>query len=255
MQTKAQYLEFASLNLHTKRLKAEMDSLFPGGWTVEDLAEHLCLKKTGKHLNELDSPVEPKPVEVTPHIEESPPEANQGIPGVTPKDIEERYREYLTYFKPDAPNDEHDLRIMVEEELTLRHLHARRLRMLETNARAADLKSIFEAITKVSEDYGRIQKRLGIDRLSRGSGKDAGDKLQDYITNAREVLHRQGIPILCTNCYRSDAKIVNLLGFLVWHFQDEDIEFRFEFTCPRCKTKMAYTKENLKDLKAIAGWT
>jgi hypothetical protein len=262
MQTAAQYREFAALNMNTRRLRQEMDGLFPGGWTVEDLADHLCLKKTGKHLNDIPSAEVPsQEVQLqqgmsSPIPNQTPP-ANPAIQEAIPDlrhDVEARYQEYLRYFQPEAPNDELDLRLLVENELTLQRLNERRLRMLEANARATDLKAIVEAITKLSDDCGRIQKRLGIDRPTRGTGQDAGDKLVGYVNKAKSVLHRQGIPIFCTACYRTDAKTLNLYGFFVWHLQDEAVNWRLEFECPRCHTKMVYTQENLADLKAMAGW-
>jgi len=258
MQTAAQYREFAALNMNTRRLKKEMDGLFPGGWGTEELAEHICFKKTGMHLNDIPSAEVPsQEVQTAPKVSlpmpETTPEVNPPIQDVR-HDVEARYQEYLRYFQPEAPNDSLDLRLLCENELTLQRLNERRLRMLETNARATDLKAIVEAITKLSADCGQIQKRLGIDRPTRGTGQDAGDKLVGYINKAKAVLQRQAVPLFCTNCYRSDAKTLNLYGFMVWHLQDEEVEWGLEFQCPRCHTKMVYSKENLADLKAIVGW-
>lgn len=267
MQTAEQFREFAGLNKNSRRHRRMMDELFPGGWEEEDLADQLCLRKTGKHLLEIDIPS----VEVHPPEELSAPKvssssgniaqgANPAIQKVTSPDldlghdVEARYRRYLEQFQPEAPNDELMLRLLCENEITLQRLNDRRLRLLETNARPVDLKSIVEAITKLSSECRQIQTHLGIDRPSRGTGQDAGDKLMTYIKNAKTVLRRQSVPLFCTNCYRSESQTLNLYGFQVWHLQDEAVNWRLEFECPRCHTKMVYSKENVADLKALAGW-
>lgn len=243
-QTAAQFREFARLNMSSnRRLRAKMDAAFPGGWTEENLADHLCFEKTGMHLSELEGGPPPQ-------------EANPPIPGQAANEqVEARYQEYLRYFQPEAPNDVLDLRLLCENELTLERLHERRLRMLEANSRPTDLKAIVEAISVLTASCGSIQKRLGIDRVTRGSGEDAGDKLMTYIERSKAVLQRQAMPILCTSCYNTPAKTLNMLGMLIWHFQDESkVDWKFEFECPRCHARLVYTRANLPELKKLVGW-
>jgi hypothetical protein len=251
MDTAEQFIEFAQLNRNTKRIKKEMDEAWAllgmpaGAWEVEDLADHLCFKSTGKHLREL-----------TPDTPEPTPEANPPIPEVIPEnmsqDVQARYQRYVSQFIPETPNDEAGLWQLCQNEVSLERLNERKNHLIETRAKAGDVKAIIESIRSLSAENRAIQVTLGIDRPSRSTGQDAGDKLMEYVKKAKSVLHRQSVPIFCVNCMRSESRTLNLYGFFVWHLQEE--EFRLEFTCPRCGTVLTYTRANIADLKGLAGW-
>ena len=261
MQTAKDFIEFATLNQKTRKYLKEMNQLFPGGWGVEELADLICQRSTGKHLKELEAPSpegQSEPKASLPKVEPTP-QAKPAIQGVIPagpmgQDIEARYALYLQHFQPETPNDELNLYTLCQHEVTLQRLNDRRLRQLESNARAGDIRAIVDSITKVSEDSARLQKLLGIDRPSRGTGQDAGDKLMDYIKRAKEVLHRQSVPLYCTACYRSDSQVLNLYGYTVWHLQDEDVDWQLTYECPRCHQTMTYNRETVADLKGLIGW-
>jgi len=249
---KEQIIEFAKLNMHRRDYKRIMDSLYPTGWTYMDLAEYIAMKRHGKNLAELSTSSSDSIQPLPPAVDIITPESSPDI-DLNPPEVERRLQEYLSVYEAETPNDVSVLRRLCASDIVLERLNERWINLSTHNGSPTEIKALVESITKISAENRQLQMHLKIDKSSRGEGEDAGKKLMDYIQAAKKIMHQQGFPIICAACAKSESKTVNLYGFIVWHFE-QDVDWSFTFTCPRCKATMTYTKDNAKDVRTIAKW-
>ena len=254
-----EWLKYARANLRRREYIKRMKEANFTEWNERDLANLLCIETTGHPLDvipestTLDKPEpEPEPIPELPPLPELPKEAAQVSSDDT--EVERLYKEYLDRFEMPEPNDRFMVRQLCRLQVALERATTNYMSLLGVDGVAQNqLKYASDPIQTLTEKVISLQKALGIDKLGRGVEEDSGDRLLDYSTQARHILHRQGIPLICVNCARGEDKIINQFGFIVWHFQF-DAEWQFEFTCPRCGQKMTYNKGNVTDLKKLAGW-
>jgi hypothetical protein len=240
LNTEQEFIAFAQANMSRREYKRKMDSLYPSGWTYMDLADFVCRTKTGHGLKET--------------AEEPAPEVAVVETSSAEDTVSERIVQYNRIFSADTPNDKLMLKILAENEATVEKLNRQKDKLIDMGrASSKEFDSVVQLIQKISSECRLIQRDFGIDKPSRGEGRDAGLKLMDYIASARQVLHDQSYPLGCPTCLHSEAKIKNLYGFLVWHLQS-DVEWEFSFKCPRCGNTVTLNKDIGQDMKTLWGW-
>jgi hypothetical protein len=158
---------------------------------------------------------------------------------------------YMQHFNPETPNDELMLWELCRNEAELVIAHKQKLDAM-TAGNDAKVKRLNDITTKLSNECRFLQKILGIDRETRTIGQEAGDHLLEIVDQAKSLIHRVGVPLVCMSCARSEAGIVNQYGFVVWHMAE--LDWKFEFECPRCHTKIELNNTSVPEIKRFAGW-
>jgi len=246
------YIGVASRNRKNPSFVAIMNGMYgSGNWTVEQLAEYLAMSQEGKGLDELDKIPPPKPKKGQRDLPK-----NKSVPAkprgaASPKiDIattdysedesiqeiaDKRMAEYLEYFDADTPNDKLGLYELSMNEAELVKLHQRKANVITSGGNINELKKLTDAITATSRECRMLQQTLGIDRSSRGSGENAADNLLEMIQRAKTLLRKTAVPISCAACGEG---VVNVFGYVIFHFDPSDVPWDLTFECPRCGTKI-----------------
>lgn len=170
--------------------------------------------------------------------------------------VQERMAEYLKSYDATTPNDRLMLLTLCRFEVALDSMNQKYLMMTTGSGKPSEIKAMTDAIGKLSAEARNIQVMLGIDKPSRGTEEDSGKKLMDYAHQAKLQLHRQGFPIICESCARSEDKRIFQFGFTVWHFAENPQvgEWSFSFVCPVCNLPSHIDHTNYKFIKQLAGW-
>lgn len=160
--------------------------------------------------------------------------------------VNARYKEYLSRFEPETPNDEQMLFQLAFYEVQMETM---RLRLMETTMDADSshtaVKSDTDALAKLVSEHQKIQDALGISYTKRSAEDDAARELPRVIHGAAEFLNEHAIFIRCPQCKAEEAEVDIRLGFILYHFR-QDTEWRWECNCPRCNHRIIIDSETWK---------
>jgi len=136
---------------------------------------------------------------------------------------ENRVQKYLEHFESPTPNDVQSIRAMVDLEIQMFEVNAKRNQAKDTN----ELNKLAEIYTTLSREHRQLQVSLGIDRTNRETGLDAANEIKRFVDEAREFIEKETITIRCSHCrVRLD------MGYILFHFR-QDVPYEFRFKCPR----------------------
>lgn len=155
--------------------------------------------------------------------------------------VQNKIQEYLGAFRDPTPNDMVMLTELARIGLTMDIVNERMQGIIldkDSQLKPSD----FESITKIRKDsmasFQAIEKALGIDRGSREKESDAYNIIQDKRAEAAALLKKRKRDITCPRCRAEEDKVINL-GFVVFHFDLNDIPWSFTAMCPSCKKEFS----------------
>lgn len=141
---------------------------------------------------------------------------------------------YLRHFSKPSPNDMVNLTEMARIQLTLKLLDQRMKELtLESKPRADDIKTLNTVRKDAIKSFQELEKSLGIDRETRQTESDTVSIIDQVRQQAAELLEKRKRNIVCEFCRDDDNVAINL-GFIVFHMDQNSVQWKFEAVCPRC---------------------
>lgn len=208
--------------------ETRLQQAYGDSWTLE---QALTLATGGE--NKDHKPKRPRQRKA-PAVEAPPPAPRPGSTEESLQELENRVEArivlYHGYFEDRSPNDEAAIRDLATTEIMLEVMNRRRL--VEalapvTEASSERISKLVADIAKLSDQHNKLQKLLGIDRLTRDREKEQKSDVEqvlEMIKDAAEWVEAECVPVV--HCNRVLA-----------HIYPDFREFPFEFKiiCPKCE--------------------
>ena len=149
--------------------------------------------------------------------------------------VEDRTNQYLKHFTNVTPNDMIGITEMARIELALGLVDQKLRRLGEkpvADISSNDIKTLAEVKSTLTKNLQSLEKSLGIDRASREQESDVYVIVERVKRQARELIEKRRRELYCANCAKADIK--TYLGFLMFHYDANDVPFEFKTLCPKC---------------------
>lgn len=167
------------------------------------------------------------------------------------KRVKEIVRSYLEHFTRPTPNDLVQIEEMAQIQLGLEELN-RRLTTIMRNSKDKDGSRDLEVLAKTRKDmlssFQALEKNLGIDRESRHQESDTVSMFEMVKGQALELMKKRSRSIICPNCEKN-GQVFNA-GFVVFHFDKNNLNWQFTWHCPRCNQDVSVFPAKRRELEA-----